>query len=504
MRLGRAICVMFMAGGLTTSAAAQFPSWGVDSFHTPLDAHWAIVTARDVDAAYALLRDSHPGGAVELHDLDFQHRLALGHRVALARARTVTSYPGYMAVLAGFATAMGDKHIWSRPTFVVNTPRWPRFMVSKRGETWIVTDADPPETPLVGAVLISCDGQPVDSLARKNVGGFRANWEIGAQQAQFAPWLLVDESNPFIARPKTCVADTNGQRQTITLNWMRIRRETLLPRLKKAGGAGQAGYGIRQVGNGYWIAIQDLYTAQAIEVVKAVEQQKAALRSAPFVVLDVRGNGGGSSLVGREMAASLFGAPYVDARLASGASNECGNPDGAWRVSQSNINNLQYLLGTADFVSQGGPEVRQTVETTLHNLRDALAHGRAFSGLTHCAQTAAKPIGAATAPSEMKGSLLLLTDNLCFSACLSLTDDFRELGAFHIGQTTDAATHYVDVREQYLPSGYSIFSTLQSLDPAAPVQVGPFKPALMYNGDIGDTAALEKWVVDSAVKVSAR
>jgi len=483
-------------------AAAQIPSWSVDTFHAPPDPHWALVTARDAEAAYLLLRDNHPGAAAELHDLDFQRRLAQGHGVALARARTVTSYEGYAAVLAGFATAMGDKHIWSRPTFVVNLPRWPRFIMTKRADTWIVTDADEPETPLIGSMLISCDGQGAEDLARRNLGGFRANWDIGAQQAQFAPWLLVDEGNPFIARPKACVFDTNGQRRTITLDWERVKRETLVPRLQKAGGAGHAGYGVRQIGAGYWIAVERLVGDQTSAVVKAVEAQKAALRSAPFVVLDVRGNGGGSSFLGREIAASLFGAPYVEARLGSVTSSACGGPDGAWRVSPNNINNVEYVLGT-DFVKQSGPEVKQVIETTLHDLRDARAHGRAFSSATHCTEAPPKPAGAAAPASEMQGRLLLLTDNRCFSACLSLTDDFRQLGAFHVGQTTDAATRYVDVREQYLPSGYSIFSTLQSVDPSAPPQVGPFEPALMYNGDIDDTAVLQKWVVDSAVPAAS-
>src|SRR5579872_566986 len=130
--------------------AGQLPAWNVDTFHAPPDAHWALITARDADAAYVFLRDNHPGAAAELHDIDFQRRLTQGHRVALERARTVTSYEGYTAVLAGFATAMGDKHVWDRPTFVVALPRWPRFIMSKRGDTWIVTDADPPETPLIG------------------------------------------------------------------------------------------------------------------------------------------------------------------------------------------------------------------------------------------------------------------------------------------------------------------------------------------------------------------
>ncbi len=487
---------------LAGNAAAQLPAWNIDTFHAPPDRRWATTTVHDVDAAYVLLRDNHPGAARELNDLDFQHRLTHGHELALERARTVTSYEGYSAVLAGFATAMGDKHIWSRPTFVVNLPRWPRFIVSKRGDSWVVTDADPPQTLLVGAVLIGCDGQDVEALARNNLGGFRANWDIGAQQAQFAPWLLVDEGNPFIVRPTACVVDTKGQRQTITLEWVRVKRELLLPRLKTAGGAGKAGYGVRQVGAGYWIALQSLMGTPAIDVVKAVDAQKTALRQAPFVVLDVRGNGGGSSLMEREIAASLFGAPYVEGRLGAVTSPACGGPDGAWRVSPSNIEQVEYFLQSAD-VRQGGPEIRQVVETTLHDLRDAQAHGRAFSSATHCAGAPPARVGAQP-PSEMHGRLLLLTDNLCFSACISLADDFRQLGAFHIGQTTDAATRYVDVREQYLPSGYSLFSTLQSVDPTSPAQVGNFKPSVAYNGDIDDTPTLEKWVVDSAVRAASR
>jgi hypothetical protein len=104
----------------------------------------------------------------------------------------------------------------------------------------------------------------------------------------------------------------------------------------------------------------------------------------------------------------------------------------------------------------------------------------------------------------MKGRLLLLTDNLCFSSCLLVTDDFLTLGAFHVGQTTDAATHYLEVREEYLPSGYSMFSTLQAIDPGSPYQVGPFEPDLIYEADIADTQALEAWVIAAAVPASQK
>jgi hypothetical protein len=153
---------------------------------------------------------------------------------------------------------MSSKHIWSRPTFVVNLPRWAGIIVSKRGDAWIVSDTEEAQSAVLGAALVSCDGDDVQELAGKNLGGFRADWSVGAQQTQSAPWLFGDEGNPFITRPKACVFERSGQHQTVRLDWTRIKRETLLPRLKKAIGAGAAGYGVRRVGEGYWIALQDL------------------------------------------------------------------------------------------------------------------------------------------------------------------------------------------------------------------------------------------------------
>jgi hypothetical protein len=117
---------------------------------------------------------------------------------------------------------MGDKHIWSRPAFIVSYPKWAGIIVSKRGDAWTVSDTDESHSSLLGASLIECDGRDVHELARANLGGFRADWSVGAQQIQSAPWLLIDEGNPFIARPTACVFDQGGQRQRITLAWTRL------------------------------------------------------------------------------------------------------------------------------------------------------------------------------------------------------------------------------------------------------------------------------------------
>jgi Peptidase family S41 len=221
------------------------------------------------------------------------------------------------------------------------------------------------------------------------------------------------------------------------------------------------------------------------------------------VALDVRGNGGGSSEIGRQIAVSLFGAATVDTVLGSATEAPCGGPDGSWRASEGNIKDLEFI-STQPFVAQGGSEIKTIIHDTLRDARAARGQGKTFSSSINC--PVAPPLAAAsTQPTSlMKGRLILLTDNLCFSSCLVLTKDFRALGAFHIGQTTDADTRFTEVREEYLLSGYSIFSTLQSVDPSAPSDVGPFQPVLNYSGDIADTVALENWVVDLVVPAATR
>jgi hypothetical protein len=144
-----------------------------------------------------------------------------------------------------------------------------------------------------------------------------------------------------------------------------------------------------------------------------------------------------------------------------------------------------------------GPEATEQFRREYDVVAAAKAEGRAFSGPAQCRQAAAPPPAAANAsapPSLMKGRLILLTDNSCFSSCLLVTDQFRRLGALHVGETTDANTHYMEVREERLPSGLSMFSTLQAVDPAAPMQIGPFEPSVRFEGSIADTVALERWI----------
>jgi len=450
---------------------------------------WRAAAQTDVEAAYALIEENHPGVLPEVGDPAFRAALEAAHAAARARAGDVDSYEGYAATLSAFGVALGDKHISARPLYVAARPDWAGLITARRGDRWIVVDeeASPPAPSVMGAALISCDGRSPDDMARASLGTFRVDWSVGAQQIQAAPWLLVDEHNPFVSRPKTCVFDKAGARLTVTLAWRGVRREALTPRIAAASGAGAAGFGVRPVGAGWWIALQGL-TDPAAPVVAQVAAKAEALRKAPFVVLDLRGDSGGSSTFGDQIARALMGEAYVSS-IIDPAGGDC---DSVWRTSEGNLRQLQLYVDT--FGPTRGPDFLKEVSKQLAEAKAARAAGRPLSGSLACG--AKGPSAVATRPPSMfKGRLILITDNLCFSSCLVVTHDFRALGALHVGQTTDANTHYSENRDVALPSGLSRFSTLQALTPSDPLRYGPFVPAIPYDGDIADTAALERWVV---------
>lgn len=350
---------------------------------------------------------------------------------------------------------------------------------------------------LLGAQLLSCDGVRADEFARQQLGGFKAVWSVEAQQIEAAPWLFVSERNPFVTRPTRCEFVQHGKVREQTLVWRNTKLEELLPRLRRATGGGAAGYGIRQIGAGYWIALEGL-TDRAAAVVTAVRRDADTLRNAQFIVLDLRGNSGGSSAYSSEIALSLFGKSYVDKVLNSAADGEQEACSYVWRATPGNIRQLKSypaMLGPSV-----GAEQQAILRKAIAETDAALTAHRALSGPSDCRKRAlagdhGDDVVKASPPIHAK--VFVLTDHRCFSSCLIATSDFRALGAVHVGETTDSNTSYAEVRAAVLPSGLAAASTLMAIT-SGPPQVGPYVPAIEFDGNIADTAAVERWVAQLA------
>ena len=454
-------------------------------------AHWRALTQMDVEAAHKLLADNHPAATRTVNDPAFMAALKDAYAEARVHARKATNYPGYIATLGAFANAMGDGHIWSRPLFVPNTIQWAGIMTAKRGANWVVASEDQGIVgeDITGAYIVSCDGIPVDDLARDTLGRYKRVWSVEAMRVLAAPWLLVDEGNPFVKRPSACVVQQGGAQRTIALHWKNISRAAFVASIK--GVTGKAGYGIRQVGSGTWISIESL-SVQAQAVIDAAKAQQEQLRNAAYVVVDVRGNGGGDDDYGRKLADVLYGHDYAVSRIGEGGDAGCSS---VWRASPENIKavdaSAQVFARTGE--TAGAKEYSEAVIA----MRKALQAHRELTGNPTCTPPQNAAV-AANAPSLMHGRVILLTDSVCFSSCINVAGFFRQLGATLVGQTTGADTHFSEVREITLPSGLSTFSTLQAIEPGMPRAVGPYAPDVPYDGDIGDTAALEKWIAQLA------
>lgn len=452
---------------------------------------WRELTRLDVETTYTLLKENHPGAAPEAGDPRFVAALEAAHTRALDRAAHVSSLEGHTATLGEMTNSMGDPHLGVSEHHAPREVRWAGIIAGRQADHWVVALSEPKivGAELKGARILSCDGRPIDELARDTLH-YISPLETPAAFAMAAVWLLIDQGNPFLTAPKSCVLEHNGQKRTLDLAWQPISRAELLEH-HWPDTMGQAGFGVRASGPGYWVGIEELEGRKAQAVVDDATKQAAQLRAAAYVVVDVRGNGGGSDHYMRELADALYGKPYVDAIL--GPENTAGPCQEVFRASPDNIQVMSDLV--EPLRKSGDTFEADALVVFLQKMRTALAAGKGLTGPATC--PAWKP------PKKVPASLIhakvfILSDVACFSSCINGVQFFRQLGATQIGQPTRADTHYGEIRQIALPSGLSDVGTMLALQPSYPATIGPFNPVIGYDGDITDTAALERWVRELA------
>ena len=450
---------------------------------------WQSLAKVDSTAAIELIERNHPGASPALGDRYFQQRLAIARGHVRERLPKVVDHSSYAALMNGLANDFRDGHIWSNPRLSSSQRRWAGLVIARRGGQWIVgaQEAAEGEPQLGGARLESCDGVEADRMARDKLGEFYAHPEVEADMASRAAQLLIDDGNPFVAKPVKCQFATAGGTATVHLRWREIPLRQLEPIVLRSYPRAESAMELSDFDAGKWISIPTFGNAAA-SLVDKVRQSAGALRAAPMVVLDLRGNSGGNSGYADEIARVLVG----DARVAAVTSSASGCSGAYWRVSPDNLKALRNFV-------EALPEDRKSNWTgELTAMEGASERGEAFApALPACAP---KSIEAGSAPpprnlppSTYKGSLILLTDRACFSSCLIAANLFRNLGALHVGEATDMSTRYMEVREIVLPSGLRTFSTLQKVALGIG-DFGPYEPTVVYPGPLHEDDRVKAWV----------
>ena len=456
---------------------------------------WRSMARLDAETALALIDKNHPGAAPELKDKTFRLRMATARQHVRERLPKVTDFAGYSALISGLASDFQDGHIWSLPLISSSVTRWAGIVPERKDGAWFVAAQETrgSEPNLLHAEILSCDGVPFDSFAKMRIRLFAGNAELETVLIDQASNLLIDNGNPFIHPPQVCTFRRQNKAVPMTLLWSSVLCSHLKDLSRELSSSGNVPDvdPVLPVPYGYWITLHTL-EPEAQKVIDEVQKEHARLHTAKTVVLDLRGNGGGDSEYAVKLANLLVGQPRVLA--ASLPSSPCTGE--YWRATWDNLHSLQSSLLQA---SQNRSSQEITFyATVIRSMETALADGQRFApALPKCVADLKREPPVSPTPklpdSLMRGTLVLMTDHHCFSSCLIAVDLFRRLGAFHVGETTDMSTRYMEVREITLPSGLRTFSTLQKVALGVG-DFGPYKPQLIYHGDIRDTAQLRSWV----------
>ncbi|MFC5343847.1 peptidase S41 (plasmid) [Brevundimonas staleyi] len=465
----------------------------------PVEPDWPSILRNDATAFHDLIAANHPGPADPLNP-GFSELNDAALRQALERSEKVKDYAGYVGAMRGYVARFDDSHlaysVTDGPSVVL---AWPGFLTTYTASGRYVVTTRLPDSPLeTGDMLAECDGRSADALAASALGAFTGRWMLEATRSRTAWQLFTDDGNPFVQRPETCVFERNGSDVTVSLTWRAFTDEAYELYAAPLADPPTPALGSRVLADGTrWFSFSsfdgapDGYVARRIEpMVAELERDHAELAKAPRIVLDLRGNGGGSSLWSRRIAGAIWG----DKATAEAAPTSDGVD---WRVSPANV---EMFLGFRTKFAAAPAHIREYVEKMIAGLSEAHELGRPLwrepKGLL--AEDAETHIDSGDL-APLDTPVYVVTDTSCASACLDAVDLWRALGAVQVGRETDADTFYMDARRDALPSGLGQAVVPMKVYRGRPRgSNAPWSPVRRFSGDIDDTSALEDWIIGLA------
>lgn len=485
-------------GSLVVFAAAS-------AAQAPKERDWSKALAEDAQALHDDIAANHPGSVNKL-DPGFAANNERQLAIALQRAKNAKTYGDYFYPLRQYVSSFDDAHM-SFGAFgdTPNEHRWPGFATHYDGTGAIVVATDEPGAPVPkGARLIGCDGLTAARYAEATLGKMWGNWSLESQRLSRGWNLFLDESSGLIPVARQCTFSVGEVRKTVTLKWRPLAIDHLIKMLDGLMQRQRRDFSARRLADGTrWVALPSFNGNPGSPAVKALPGIIAAIRSdravfaaAPAIVLDLRGNGGGTSDWSQQLAVALWGQAAIDA-LPSGPEVHVD-----WRVSPANLTAIATAYGERRGSDGFSPDTDGWYRSSIAGLGVAIARKQALwrhvdfdaeADPLPSAEKAKEPTAKPLPP--LSRPVYVLTDFVCMSACLDALDLWTALGAVQIGRATGADTLYMENRSYKLPRGITGGSMPMKVyrgrkrgsnQPAVPVH--------RFSGDISDTNALELWV----------
>ena len=410
---------------------------------------WANAARTDVLEAYRQFVENHPG----VYDLDnpgFLEQLGEARTAGLAAAETATDRLGYEMALARFSAVLADGHARAyTPTSgsSQDAPRyWPGFVALWRGDRLFVRTEDH-SARVYGAAITACEGEPIREFLAERliISGFRpmelGQWWVRPSQLFYSIDEVADH------QPRRCTFTyTDGTSETRDLDWQTASQaqrdfygDSVFPSAEPIG-LTEPRDGIFLIGLGDFSPEEEGRKTYEVLYTEVAERRNE-LRGAKALVLDMRGNGGGSSLWSRTLANLLWGEEALNTRR---------KPiDGIdWRASPETIAYVKEMR--SELAAQGQTDMVTWLDNTIPQMEAALEAGQPLWRDAEGGD-GEQP---APAPIDFDTPVYVINWGLCASACLDANDYFKLFGNTKlIGAPTSADSTYMEVRGVKLPAG---------------------------------------------------
>ena len=460
---------------------------------------WPAVFREDLAAIRQIIYTDHPGpvdtlnpGFVEWLEAGFEQQLLLADRVDSADA--------YVYALQKYVAGFRDGHLNIRFDVERSPSRWPGFLTTWRNDTLVVHTVDTTLADVLpeGSKLLSCDGLSPEAILAKHVFDYRYNPELPANWVPAAASAFIDNGNPFVAPPESCMFLHEGREITLELSWRRFSWEERRHDYNAARGMLGGEVGLHTPEKGVlWLKAPTFgpSSEQAAIYHESFRELRESRRSARLVVFDLRGNDGGSSMWASEFAQALWNeAPETPGD---------GEDDSfvEWRVSEGNI---AYWTTVPQYIRDQFGDEHQAVrwaDHVLDNLQIASKKGKQLWRETPVDGAAAEPAQAAEPVSAgdpvYTGTVVVLTNNTCGSACLDAMSLLSPLpGVVHAGSVTSADTQYMEARKAALPSNLAtLVIPIKVYRGRVRPEGGYFTPRFRFDGLHWTDEALETWLL---------
>jgi hypothetical protein len=414
---------------------------------------WRAVAVADVNEAYQAFVENHPG-MYDTANPSFPATLTEARDQALTAAAQAENKAGYERSLAIFSSVLSDGHAQvGLPNNQGGTQQlirhWPGFTALWRPDGLFVVTPEP-DAPLANTAIVACDGLEIDAFLRDRL---RTRYFLANEAGQW--WVVPSRlfwaiGEPAADQPRRCTFRTaEGQEIQRDLEWRPASPEDrsfysgkVFP-VAEPIGLHEPRPGVFVIGLGDFQPDEAARAAYA-QLYAQVAARRDDLRQARAVVLDLRGNQGGSSQWSYDLAEIIWGKPAVESRMPQIVGID-------WRTSKDNIAYIREQVGV--WRERGQNELADDWTNVATQMEAAAARGeplwRETSGR---GEAQGAPID-----SDFDTPVYVINWGQCASACLDANDYFGLFdNTLRIGSPTSADSTYMEVRVATLTSGQGV------------------------------------------------